>query len=118
MGKARQKSYQRKFSLVPFSRDIKKRNSDYEGDESFDPYETSNHFAQSKVAQHSKKESPAAQEASKRNVLIRRHVEITPEKVVTIPPLEERLRVAIPNKIHATKAVESAITSASKNIDA
>ena len=47
IGKIESKVYQRKFSLVPFSRDIKKRNSDYEGEESFDPYETSNHFPQS-----------------------------------------------------------------------
>jgi len=60
MGKVGSKVYQRKFSLVPFSRDNKKGNSDYEVDESFEPYETSNHFPQSKGGQNTKKDSPPA----------------------------------------------------------
>ena len=43
------KALQKKFSLVPFSQEVKRKNSDYQSDENFEPYETSNHFTKPKV---------------------------------------------------------------------
>jgi len=54
------RALQKKFSLVPFSRDIKKRNSDYESDENFEPYETSRNFPQAKAVPKSTKNSSPA----------------------------------------------------------
>lgn len=45
---------------------------------------------------------------------MRKAIQITPDYCVTIPLLENKLRVILPSKFIATKLVESAIASASK----